>query len=527
MKRRTFLGAAAATVAAPALVQGQAARTLKFIPHANLTVVDPVWTTAYVTRNSGFLIWDTLYGLDEQYRPQPQMVAGHTVESDDKVWTFTLREGLKFHDGEPVRARDCIASIARWAKRDAMGMRLAQLTDEMTALDDRRFRIRLKRPYGLMLDSLGKTPSNALFIMPERVAETDAFTQIRPEQLIGSGPFSFKHGEYISGSKVVYERFADYVPRPNGQPSGTAGPKIVHFDRVEWHIIPDFATAGAALQSGEIDWWENVTPDLLPVLERHRQIEVTVPDPLGLISILRPNHLHPPTNNRKFRQGLLRAVKQADYMAAVAGTDPKYWRTGVGAFTPGTPLASQAGLEAFAEDLEAAKRLIAESGYNGERIVLLATTDISSLQALSQVTGDLFRRLGLNVDYQAMDWGSVVQRRASREPLERGGWSVFCTNWAGLDHINPAGHHALRGNGLQGWFGWAESPKLEELRDAWFEAPDLESQQRIAAEMQKQMVEDVPYIPLGQFFQPLGHRRSITGVMQPFGIPVFWNVRRV
>jgi peptide/nickel transport system substrate-binding protein len=242
---------------------------------------------------------------------------------------------------------------------------------------------------------------------------------------------------------------------------------------------------------------------------------------------MRPNHLVAPTNNKKFRQALVRAVKQADYMAAVAGTDPKYWRTGVGAFTPGTPLASKVGMEAFAEDMELAKRMIAESGYNGERIVLLATTDIASLQALSQVAGDMFRRLGLNLDYQAMDWGSVVQRRASREPLERGGWSVFCTNWGGLDHINPAGHHSLRGNGTSGWFGWAESPKLEELREAWFEAPDLESQQRIAAEMQKQMFEDVPYIPLGQFFQPLAHRRSITGVMQPGGIPVFWNVRRV
>ncbi|WP_439580255.1 ABC transporter substrate-binding protein [Elioraea sp.] len=527
MKRRTFLGAAAATVAAPALVQGQAARTLKFIPHANLTVVDPIWTTAYITRNSGFLIWDTLYGLDDSYKPQPQMVEGHTVENDDKLWTFTLREGLKFHDGEPVRARDCVASIARWAKRDAMGMRLAQLTDEMTVVDDRRFRIHLKRPYGLMLDSLAKTPSNALFIMPERVAETDAFTQIRPEQLIGSGPFTFKHDEYISGSKVVYEKFAGYVPRSSGEPSGTAGPKVVHFDRVEWHIIPDFSTSGAALQSGEVDWWEVPTADLRPVLERHREINVTLTDPLGLISIMRPNHLVAPTNNKKFRQALVRAVKQADYMAAVAGTDQKYWRTRVGAFTPTTPLANEAGLDSYAENLDVAKRMIAESGYNGERIVLLATTDISSLQALSQVTGDLFRRLGLNVDFQAMDWGSVVQRRASREPLDRGGWSVFCTNWAGLDHMNPAGHHSLRGNGTAGWFGWAESPKLEELREAWFDAPDLESQQRIASEMQTQMFEDVPYIPLGQFLQPLAHRRSITGVMQPSGIPVFWNVRRV
>ncbi|MFQ3622099.1 MAG: ABC transporter substrate-binding protein [Acetobacteraceae bacterium] len=531
MRRRTFLGTAAlgtaaATIGAPALVQAQAARVLKFIPHANLTVVDPIWTTAYVTRNSGFLVWDTLYGLDEQYRPQPQMVEGHTVENGDTVWTFTLREGLRFHNGEPVRARDCVASIARWSKRDAMGARLAQLTDEMVALDDKRFRIRLKRPFALMLDALAKPPSNVCFIMPEAVAETDAFTQIRPEQLIGSGPFAFKRDEFVAGSRVVYERFAGYVPRAGGQPSGTAGPKVVNFDRVEWHIIPDFATAAAAIQSGEIDWWENTTADHLPILERHRQIAVTVPDPLGLISILRPNHLTAPTNNKLFRQALLRAVRQADYMAAVMGADPKYWRTGVGVFTPGTPLATNEGLDAFKEDLDLARRMIRESGYNGERVVLLATTDIASLAALSQVTGDLLRRLGVNVDYQATDWGTVVQRRASREPIERGGWNIFNTNWAGLDHINPAGHHSMRGNAAQAWPGWPDIPRLEELREAWFDAPDLEAQRRIAGEIQKAVLDEVPYIPLGQFFQPLAHRRSITGVMQPFGIPVFWNVRR-
>ncbi len=527
MRRRTFLGAAAATVAAPALAQGQAARTLKFIPHANLTVMDPIWTTAYVTRNSGFLVWDTLYGLDDEYKAQPQMVEGHTVDDGDRRWTFTLREGLKFHDGEPVRARDCVASLARWAKRDPMGARLASLTDEMKALDDRRFEIRLKRPYGLMLDSLSKPTSNVPFIMPERIAETDAFTQIRPEQLIGSGPFTFKRDELVSGSRVVYEKFAGYVPRSSGQPSGTAGPKVVHFDRVEWHIIPDFATAGAAIQSGEIDWWEIATADLMPVLERNRNVNVTLPDPLGSISVMRPNHLHPPMNNPKFRQALVRAINQADYMTAVMGTDPKYWKTGVGAFTPGTPLASNVGMEAFANNIDLAKRMIAESGYNGERIVLLATTDIASLQALSQVAGDMFRRLGVNIDFQSMDWGTVVQRRARQEPIEQGGWSVFCTNWGGLDHLNPAGHHMLRGQGRQGFIGWPESARLEQLREDWFEAPDLASQQRIAAELQKQMFEDVPYIPLGQFFQPLAHRRSITGVMQPGGIPVFWNVRRV
>lgn len=526
MQRRHFLGAAAAMATAPSIVQAQASRVLKIIPHANLTVMDPIWTTAYITRNHGFAVWDTLYGLDADYKPQPQMVEGHTVENDGKLWTFTLREGLRFHNGEPVRAQDCIASLERWGKRDAMGTRLAALTEEMTALDDKRFTIRLSRPFGLMLDALAKPTSNAPFIMPASIASTDAFTQIQANQVIGSGPFTFNTRELISGSKVVYEKFAGYVPRSSGVTSGTAGPKIVHFDRVEWHIIPDFATAANAIQSGEVDWWEIATSDLAPMLRRNRNVNLTIPDPLGSISVMRPNHLHAPMNNPKFRQALVRAINQADYMTAVAGTDQQMWKTGVGAFTPGTPLASNAGMEAFENNIDSAKRLIAESGYNGERIVLLGTTDIASLAALSQVAGDMFRRLGVNIDYQAMDWGTVVQRRAQQSPIDGGGWSVFCTNWGGLDHFNPAGHLMLRGQGRQGFIGWPESAALESQREAWFDAPDLPAQQGIAADMQRQMLEDVPYIPLGQFFQPLAHRRNLTGVMQPGGIPVFWNVRR-
>lgn len=526
MDRRQFLGATAAIAAAPSIAQSQAARTLKIVPHANLTVMDPVWTTAYITRNHGFMVWDTLYGLDAQYQPQPQMVEGHTVANDGKLWTFTLRDGLRFHNGEPVRAADCIASLARWGRRDAMGARLAALTEEMVALDDKRFTIRLSRPYGLMLDSLAKPTSNAAFIMPASIAATDAFTQIRPDQVIGSGPFSFKRDELVSGSRVVYERFAGYTPRQGGTPSGTAGPKIVHFDRVEWHIMPDFATAAAALSSGEMDWWETATPDLAPMLARNRNVAVVQPDPLGSIAVMRPNHLHAPMNNPAFRRALLRAVDQASYMTAFMGTDPAGFRSGVGAFTPGTPLASNVGLEVFERNMDVARRMIRESGYANERIVLLGTTDIASLAAWSQVAADMFRRLGVNIDFQSMDWGTVVQRRARQEPIENGGWSAFCTNWGGLDHLNPAGHLMLRGQGRQGFIGWPESARLESLRDAWFEAPDLAAQQRIAADLQRQMLEDVPYIPLGQFFQPLAHRRNLTGVMQPGGIPVFWNVRR-
>ena len=532
MKRRDFLAATAAatagaTLAAPALAQTAAARTLRFVPHANLTVMDPVWTTAYVTRNHGFLVWDTLYGLDAEYRPQPQMVEGHRVEDDGRRWVFTLRSGLLFHDGEPVRSADVIASLRRWAARDAFGAKLASVVAEYVAVDDRTFAIRLTKPFPLMLDALAKPTSNAPFIMPARIAATDPFTQIRPEDMIGSGPFRFKREEFNSGSLVVYERNAAYRPREQGEPSFTAGPKVVNFDRVEWRIIPDAATAAAALQAGEIDWWEQPTGDFLQRLARNRNIAVEVQDRLGLVAVLRPNHLHPPMNNPKFRQALIRAVRQSDYMTAVIGTDPQLQRKGVGAFTPGTPLATDAGIaEVYREDIGLAKRMIAESGYANERIVQLSTTDLSSLVALSQVGAGMFRELGVNLDEQAMDWGSVVRRRASKEPLDRGGWSVFFTFWAGLDHLNPASHHMLRGQGEAGFIGWPTSPRLEELRDAWFEAPNLEAQKAIAADMQRQLFIDVPYIPLGQYFQPIAYRRSITGVMAAGGVPVFWNVRR-
>jgi peptide/nickel transport system substrate-binding protein len=532
MKRRDVLAAGFAatigsTLAAPALTQPAAARTLRFVPHANLTVMDPIWTTAYVTRNHGFMVWDTLYGLDKQYRPQPQMVEGHTLEDDGKRWTFTLRTGLMFHDGEPVRAADVIASLKRWAARDAFGAKMATVVTEWVALDDRRFQIRLSKPFPLMLDALAKPTSNAPFIMPERIAATDPFTQIRPDQMIGSGPFRFKRDEFNSGSLVVYERNPTYRPREGGEPSFTAGPKVVNFDRVEWRIIPDAATVAAALQAGEIDWWEQPTGDYLQLLGRNRNIAVEVQDELGLIAVMRPNHLHAPMNNPRFRQALIRAVKQSDYMQAVIGTDPRLHRKGVGAFTPGTPLATDVGIaDVFKEDTALARQMIREAGYANERIVLLSTTDLPSLVALSQVGGAMFRDLGLNLDAQAMDWGSVVQRRASKEPLDRGGWSVFFTFWAGLDHLNPASHHMLRGQGEAGFIGWPTSARLEQLRDAWFEAPTLDAQKAIAADLQRQLFIDVPYIPLGQYFQPIAYRRSLAGPMAAGGVPVFWNVRR-
>ena len=531
LRRHLMTGAGSALGAAalggPALGQGTgaAARVLKFIPQADLAVLDPILTTAYVTRHHGYMVWDTLYGFDADYKPQPQMVEGHTVEDEGRRVTMRLREGLRWHDGEPVRARDCVASIRRWAARDALGQVMMSVTEELSAPDDRTILFRLRRPFPLMFEALGKPSTPVAFMMPERLASQDPNTPLRGD-LIGSGPFRFAANERVPGARVVYTRFEGYTPRPEGTPSWTAGPKRVHFDRVEWHVTPDPATASAALQNGEMDWWEQPTGDLQPVLRRNRNIVLEIPDPTGLMAICRFNHLHPPFNNPAIRRALLGAVNQADYMTAVIGTDRSLWREEIGFFPPNTPLASDVGLGALtsARDMEKVKRDLAAAGYNGERIVVMAASDFPSLNALAQVGNDMFRRAGMNVDYVSTDWGTVVQRRASREPGDRGGWNVFFTFWAGVDMFNPGVHQSLRGHGAQAWFGWPTIPRLEELRQAWFDAPDLPAQQAVARQIQEVAFQEVPYLPLGQYFQATAYRRGITGVLK--GLPLFWSVQR-
>ena len=525
MKRRTFLAASAtAALAAPRIGHAQGAKVLKFIPQSDLAVLDPIWTTAYVTRNHAYMVFDTLFSTNAKFEAVPQMAEGFTTENDGKLVTIKLRDGLMFHDGQKVLARDCVASIQRWAKRDPFGGTVMTYTDELSAPDDKTIRFRLKKPFALIPDALGKSGSNLPVMMPERLAKTDAFTQVT--EMVGSGPFKFVAGERVPGSLVVYEKFAGYVPRASGTPEWNSGPKIVNFDRVEWHVIPDSSTAAAALQRGEVDWWENPTTDLLPLL-RKGGLVVEVPDPTGQMACMRLNHLTAPFDNPAIRRALLKAISQDDFMEAVNGDDPKMRFTPTGLFCPGTPMATDAGLDVFKgkRDFEGAKKEILAAGYKGEKVVLLAPTDFPILKALADVCADTLTKCGLNVDYQAMDWGTVVQRRAKQDPTDKGGWSVFNTFWGGLDQFNPVAHAFLRGLGPKGGIpGWPTSAKIEALRDQWLDAPDLTSQKKIAAELQLQALTDVPYIPLGQALQATAYTKKISGVLA--GSVLFWNVKK-
>jgi peptide/nickel transport system substrate-binding protein len=525
MQRRHFLASStAATLAMPAISRAAGASVLRFVPQADLGILDPIWTAAYVTRNHGMMIFDTLYGMDSQYRLSPQMLAGHAVEDDGRTWTLTLRDGLLWHDGEKVLARDCVASIRRWSARDSFGQTLMAVTDDLAVVDDRTLRFRLKRPFPLLPAALGKPGSNVCAMMPERLASTDPFKQIT--EMVGSGPFRFKPDERIAGSRVVYERNQAYVPCPNGVASFTAGPKLVHVDRVEWTVIPDASTAAAAIQAGEMDWWEAPTFDLLPLLRHSNDLTITAPDPLGYLGTLRMNHLQPPFDNPALRRAVLGAVSQEDYMSAAASADPANWRANVGVFCPGTPMATTAGMEVLSgpRDIDKVRRAVAESGYKNERTVVLIPSDFPTLKALGDVGADMLKRIGLNVDAQYADWGSVLQRLAKTDPVEQGGWSLFHTYWSGLDQFDPAVHVSIRGNGRTASRGWPTSERLEGLRNEWLFATDLTEQKRIAAEIQQQVFIDVPYIPLGQILPSTVYRRTITDVLP--GYSLFWNLRK-
>lgn len=532
MDRRRFLKAgaglaafgAAGGLSAPALAQVPANRILRFVPQANLANFDPIWGTQYVVRNAAVLVWDTLYGVNAQLEPKRQMVEGEEVSADGKIWTFKLRENLFWHDGERVTAKDCVASLERWMVRDGMGQMIRDLKEELVALDDRSFRLRLKAPFPKMLLALGKNNTPMAFMMPERLARTDPFQQIT--EFVGSGPMRFVRNEWIPGARAVFAKFDRYVPRQE-PPSWLAGGKQINFDRIEWVIMPDPATAAAALQNGEVDWYETPLPDLVPALRRNRNVRVDIADPLGNIGSFRFNHLHPPFNDVRARRAIAMAMNQEDYMRAIVGSDDSLWSRLPGFFTPGTPLYTEAGGDILKgpRDIEGAKRLLAEAGYDGQPITVLVAQDQAPLKAMGEVTHALLASLGMRVDYVATDWGTVGQRRAMKNPPGQGGWHVFHTWHAGADCINPASYLALRTNGERAWFGWPSDEAVEAARLKWFAATTLEAERAAVAEMNAAAMNHVTFLPTGFFKTFQAWRRNVSGVIGA-PIPFFWGVTK-
>ena len=523
MQRRGFIGtgvtALATTLAAPA-VQAQKSRPLRFVPTSDLSSLDPHWTTSQPPQTHGYYVFDTLYGVDAKLRPRPQMAEGHTVSEDGRVWRIRLRLGLRFHDGEPVLARDCAASLKRWAARDVFGQTLAAFVEDWGTEDDRTIRIRLKSPFPLLLNAIAKPNGMVAVMMPERLARTDPNTQVT--EMVGSGPYRFLKNEFVPGSRVAYTRFDGYLPRDEPA-EWTSGGKRAHIERVEWHVIPDPSTAAAALQNGEADWWEQLQPDIVPLLRKRGDLVVSNTNPIGYTGVSRFNHLHPPFNDVAIRRAVMLGTRQEDYMAAVTGNDPDVYRVCKSLFPCGTPYGRELGGDLMTGNLDAARAAIKAAGYNGAKVVILNPVDVPSIAPFGHVTYDYYRKLGLNVELVDADWGSVIQRRNSRESPEKGGWSVFHSWWIGTSIQNPAVSTVIRGLGLKGWAGWYSNERIEQMTAQWLSATSEPEQERLADDIHREALATVPTVTLGRFFILTGYRKELNGMLEGTS-PYPWNL---
>ena len=501
------------------------AATLRFTPQSSLAALDPVWTSASVTTNHGYCVFDTLYAVDHTDAPKPQMAEGHQLSEDGRICRIRLRDGLTFHDGTPVRSVDCAASLARWAQVDPLGQLVAKVVDRFDTSDDRTLEIRLQRPFPQLIAALAKPDAVAPFIMPEHLAKTPASVAV--SEMIGSGPYRFIAPEYNPGSRAVYERFDAYVPRQE-TPDWATGAKVAHFKRLEWVMIPDASTAASALQAGEIDWWERPSPDLLPLLKTSRKVVVQALNQLGQTAVIRLNCLQPPFNDVRIRRAMLKSVIQEDYMTAVYGDAAAGWTTCYSLYPRGTPYYSEAGAALLKgpHDSASVHAALQEGGYGGETIVILNPTDFPTISPLGEVAFDALKRAGMNVELAASDWGTVVQRRTNRGPVDKGGWSIFSTYATATGAINPAVSPLIRGQGVKGWFGWWEDAEIEQMVDRWINTTDPEAQVKLAHAIDVRALDQVATVPLGQGRLWTAFGADLRDVL-PGNNAMPWGVRRV
>jgi peptide/nickel transport system substrate-binding protein len=512
----------AATVASAVMLPALHAQTITAVMHSSLRVVDPIMTTAHITRNHGYMIYDTLFATDEKNTIQPQMVDKWKVSADGKSYTFTLRPGLKWHDGAPVTADDCVSSIKRWAQQDKMGQLMSAQMTEMKALNAQNFVMSFKEPTDLALRALAKPSGIAPFMMPKRIADTPSTQPIK--EFIGSGPFKMVVAEFRPGLQVVYEKNTDYVPRKE-KASGMAGGKVVYVERVKWIAAPDAMTSLNALVSGEVDYLEQLPYDLAPIIEGNPDIKVEVLDPQGYQTVMRMNHLHPPFDNKLVRQAAMYAVGQESVLQAMIG-NPKYYETCAALFGCGLPYESQAGAEVtIKSNIAKAKALLKEAGYQNTPVVILQPTDTPSVNTQPVVIAQALRDAGFNVDMQAMDWQTVVTRRAVQAAPSAGGWNIFATNNVMAEALDPLRAFGVAANGKQAWFGWPDVPKIEELRLEFARTTDEEKRKKLANTIQALVIEEGVIMPMGQYFVPGAFRKNLTGMLAS-PVPVFWNIKK-
>jgi len=516
--RKAILAIAFWALAAPAPALAQS--TLRMVSHADLKILDPIWTTANITRNHGYLIYDVLFATDADFKVRPQMAEKVDISADRLTYTITLRDGLEWHDGTPVTPEDCIASIRRWGARDGFGQLLLRATAELKPIDAKSFALVLKEPFGLVLEALGKVGSSVPFMMPKRVAQTDPNKQI--EDYTGSGPFIFKKDEWKAGEKVVYVRNPRYRPRDEA-PSMLAGGKMAKVDRVEWLAMPDPNTAANALIAGEIDLIESPPPDLFPLLKGSKGVALYNWNVQGAQALMRFNHLQPPFDNPKVRQAAMLALDQNDLLRAQYG-DPELFRVCNAPFICGSTYGKEYGDLLVKPDLGKARALLKEAGYDGKPVAMLHQTDLQSSNQFQPVAKQQLERAGFKVDLMPMDWNTVVSRRARKEAPAQGGWNIFFTTNITIDVDNPGTSNFAAASCEKAWFGWPCNADIEKMRAAFLAETDPAKRLALGFGISDKLMEQGVYVPIGQYRGFGAYRSDRLSGWLPGPVAMLWNI---
>lgn len=494
----------------------RADKVLRVVPITDVQLLDPVFGTAWVNVVAGEMIYETLFAWNSRLQPRPQMVESWSVAPDGLTWSFTLRPGLRFHDGASVTTADVIASMQRWMNLTSAPLRA--VTTGLEATDERSLVWRLSKPYPPMLDALAAAPSR----MPAVFRAKDLATPDKPVTTgIGSGPFRWNVALRLSGARAVFDRNVDYVPRAEA-PDGLSGGRVVKVDRVEWKVIPDPATAAAALQSGEVDLWERPSVDLVGLLAKNPAIRMQKLTPIATQSMLRPNSLYPPFNDRRARQALNYVVDQADQMAAGYG-DESIWRRCNSFFICGSAFGTEAGAEDFRQDFARARQLLKESGYNGEKLVFISTHEIPWIGQQAEVTYNALKRVGFNIDMVWADWASTASRMANQEPPDKGGWNLWMVTSTGPVMVHPLTNPGVNMDcSRRNFSGWPCDEAVERLRAAFLDA-DEAARPAALDRLHRALAEAAPYRVMGQAEQLIAFRKEVSGVLSS-PVITYWNV---
>ncbi len=488
---------------------GRRGGTLKVISQASISTIDPISSSAWVAWAVGTQIYDVPFASDGNFQPQLQMLEDWSISDDGLVWTFNIRDGLQWHNGEPVKAEDFKATLERAFDSYYTGWKELGARATVGVVDDSTWTLSFEEPFGLVLDSMNFNTEGLPIQKASVIADTPAERGGGVlQEHVGSGPYQFV--DWDVGNRIILERFEDYLPRTEA-PSGHAGAKYAYVDAIEFYEIPDVQTRLSLLETAEMDFMDTAPLDFFEIMRDNPEIEVYT-DPIGRWPVMIINHRRIPFEDVKARKALQAAIDHEAIMAAYGPPGLRGLCSAV--FLCGLRWDTKVGEENYNQnDVEKAKKLLEESTYDGRPIVAMTPVDQPTIHPILTVGEQNLKAAGFNIDLQVVDWATLKSRRVKPDD-----WDIF-TTWGAAAAASPLTNRLGVGD-----LGGFESDRVTELREAFFKATSEDEQRDLVEQLQMTYYEEVPYVVIGYFSGIHAAGNWVRGFDSRALWPAYWNV---